>query len=201
LKTAIDISASLSSIVAIVSLMVNWYRNVRKPLKIKRTVVHKKNDKATFYLVVKNVKPYSVLIKRTDCYRRKIYEVKKKHEENPDYSELLYATDRIFVCEHEFKIESNGHTDIKIRDINVSDIPSRLLFSLDTSHGHHELWCKEIKIVDIGKVEIYNLDYKHEFESKWRAKIVYYWKSFMYYCKRLLQGIREKVPFTKKNFM
>jgi hypothetical protein len=127
-------------------------------------------------LVVKNVKPYPVVIKRTDCYRRKKYEVQKKHGEKPEYSELFSGSERIFGTKAEFEIAANGHTDIRISDVSLSDIPTRLLFLLETSHGYHELWCKEVTVVEIGKVDVYSLEYKLDFESKWHAKVVYYWK-------------------------
>ncbi|HEX7061541.1 MAG TPA: hypothetical protein VF200_06190 [Woeseiaceae bacterium] len=175
-KIAVDILASLSAIVAIVSAMTSWYRSARRPLKIVRTVIHKKNDKATFILVVKNVKPHPVVIRRTDCYRRKKYEVQKKHGGKPEYSELFPVSERIFDSKEIFEIAANGHTDIRISDVSWSDIPAKLLFLLETSHGYHELWCKELMIVEIGKAEVYSLEYTHDFESKWRAKVVYYWK-------------------------
>lgn len=175
-KITVDILASLSALIAIVSVMVSWYRSARKPLKIARTVVHKKNDQATFILAVKNVKPYPVVIRRTDCYRRKKYEVQKKHGGKPEYSELFSGSEKIFGSKEMFEIAANGHTNIRISDVSLSDIPPKLLFLLETSHGYHELWCKELTIVEIGKVEVYSLEYKHDFESKWRAKAVHHWK-------------------------
>lgn len=80
-KIIVDILASISVLIAIVSVLVSWYRNTQKPLKIIRTIVHK-NDKTTFILVIKNVKPYPVVIKNTDCYRKKKYEIQKNMERN-----------------------------------------------------------------------------------------------------------------------
>jgi len=156
--------------------MTGWYRSARRQLKITRTVVHKKNEKGTFILVVKNVKPYPVVIKRTDCYRRKKYEIQKKHGGKPEYSELFSGSEMIFSNKEVFEIAANGHTDIRISDVSLSDIPAKLLFLLETSHGYHELWCEEVMIVEMGKTEVYSLEYKHDFESKWFAKTVYYWK-------------------------
>lgn len=175
-KIIVDVLASLSAVIAIGSVMVGWYWSARKPLKIDRTVVHKKNDKATFILVVKNVKPFPVEIKRTDCYRRKKYEVQKKQGGKPEYSELFSGSDRVFDSKEVFEIGANGHTDIRINDVSFSDIPAKMLFLLETSHGHHEIWCKDVTIVEIGKAEVYSLEYKHDFKSKWYAKTVYYWK-------------------------
>jgi len=175
-KVIVDTLASLSAFIAIVSVMVGWYRSARKPLKIVRTVIHKENDKATFILVVKSVKEYPVAIKRLDCYRRKKYEVQKKEGGKPEYSVVFAGSEMIFGSKETFQIAANGHTDIRVSEVGFSDVPSKLLFLLETSHGYHELWCKDVTTVELGKTEVYSLEYGYEFESKWPAKAVYYWK-------------------------
>jgi len=74
-KVVVDSLASVASLVAIVSVLVGWYRSTRKPLKIPRVVVHRERDRLTFILVTQNRQAYPVVIKRIDCYRRKIFEV------------------------------------------------------------------------------------------------------------------------------
>lgn len=175
-KIIADTLASFASFVAIVSVMVGWYRSARKPLKITRVVVHRKKDETTFILVVKNVKPYPVTIKRVDCYRRKKYEVQKKSEGRPEYSALYPGSEILFTNVQEFEIAANGHTDIRITVASNIDAPEKFLFLLETSHGHHELWCKHISIVEIGKVDVYDLEYRLDYNSKYRAKAMYYWK-------------------------
>lgn len=176
--------ASISVLIAIVSVLVSWYRNTQKPLKIIRTIVHK-NDKTTFILVIKNVKPYPVVIKNTDCYRKKKYEIQKKYGEKPEYSELLLISEKIFSNEQMFEIPANSHTDIQIRNVDLLDIPTKLLFLLKTSHGYHELWCKQLTIIEIGKTKVHGLEYKYDFESKWHAKAVYHSKKFKEIIRRL----------------
>ena len=82
----------------------------------------------------------------------------------------------IFTNKETFEIAAKGHTDIRICDVSLSDIPAKLLFLLETSHGYHELWCKDVILVEIGKADVYSLEYKCDFNSKWLAKAVYYWK-------------------------
>lgn len=175
-KVLADTLASVAAFVAIVSVMVSWYRSATKPLKITRVVVHRKEDETTFILVVKNVKPYPVTIKRTDCYRRKKHQVQKKLGGKPEYSELFPGSEMLSTSRQAFEIAANGYTDIRIAGARNLDIPEKLLFLLETSHGYHELWCKDVSIVEIGKVDVYSVEYKYDHESKRRAKALYYWK-------------------------
>ncbi len=175
-KVIADTLASVAAFVAIVSVMVGWYRSARKPLKITRVVVHRKEDETTFILVVKNVKPYPITIKRTDCYRRKKYQVQKKLGGRPEYSELFPGSEILSTSRQAFEIEANGHTDIRITGARNLGVPEKLLFLLETSHGYHELWCKDVSIVEIGKVDVYGVEYRLDYESRHRAKALYYWK-------------------------
>ena len=156
--------------------MVSWYRSARRPLKVIRVVVHKKSDEITFIIVVKNVKDYPVTIKRADCYRRKKYEVQKKHGGKPEYSEFYPGSEMIFTSKETFEIPANAYTDIRINVPAAPTIPSKLLFLFETSHGYHELRCKDVSIVEIGKLDVYGVEYRLDYESKYRAKAVYYWK-------------------------
>jgi len=175
-KVIADTLASVAAFVAIVSVMVGWYRSARRPLKITRVVIHRKKDETTFILVVKNVKPYPITVKRTECYRRKKYEVQKKLGGKLEYSELFPGSELLSTSSQAFEIFPNGHTDIRIGGASNLDIPQKLLFLLETSHGYHELWCKDVSIVDIGKVNVYGMEFKHDCESKYQAKSLYYWK-------------------------
>lgn len=175
-KDLADTLASVAATVAIVSALVSWYRSSRRPLKITRVLVHRSSDKALFILVVRNVKDYPVTIKRTECYRRKKYEVEKKSGGKPKYSELFFGPDMIFDCKETFEIAANGHTDIRISSVCLSDITAKLLFRLYTSHGYHELWSK---VVVSRSFDFYDLEYRHDYESKRPAKAMYYWKLFI----------------------
>ena len=175
-KVIADTLASLASFVAIVSVMIGWYCSARKPLRIKRVVVHKKGDETSFILEVKNVKPFPVTIINLECYRTKKYEIQKKLGGKPEYYESFPLNERLSYSNQLFEIGSNGHTNIKITSNAKLDIPEKLLFLFKTSHGFHELWCKNISIVDIGKVDVYGVEYKHDYDSKFKAKLLYYWK-------------------------
>lgn len=175
-KVLADTLASVAAFVAIVSVMVEWYRSARKPLKITRVVIHRKKNETTFILVVKNWKAYPITVKRVDCYRRKRYEVQKKRGGKPEYSELLAGSEMIFSRKMDFDISANGHTDLRIGIVGNANILEKLLFLLETSHGYHELWCKDVTIVEIGKVDVYSLECKHDYNSKLSAKSMFYWK-------------------------
>lgn len=173
-KFIVDILTSLASIVAIVSVLISWYRDTRRPLTIRRVVVHRKKDETTFILLVKNVKDYPVTIKRTDCYKRKKFQVQKKQGGKLEYSEVFPSSERVFTSTEVFEIPPIGHTDIRIKMEDATNVPSQLLFCIESSHGYHELRCRDIVVVEIGTVDFYRLEYKKEYSSKWFAKIMYY---------------------------
>jgi len=174
-KNIIDILSSLASLIAIIGVLVSWYRSSQKPLKIERVVIHKKENESTYILVVKNRKNYPVEIKSISCYRNPIYQIQKKNNQRTEYSKLLSLSDSCFSSSEHFEISANGHTDIRIKVATYREQAHRLLFSINTSHGYHEIWCKDILEVNIGKTEVFGLEYRHEYQSKYRAKIHYYW--------------------------
>lgn len=117
-----------------------------------------------------------VVIKRIDCYRRKIFEVKKKTGGRPEYSEHLSSREEIFLNGSNFEVPANAYTDLRVEVTGVIGVPPTILFSLDTSHGYHELLCGDVTVVDIGKTELYSVEYKIEYARKSVAKCAYYWK-------------------------
>lgn len=175
-KVVADTLASMAAFVAIVTSMLGWYQSARKPLKVTRVVVHQKDSESKFIIVVRNVKPYPVTIKAVDCYRRKRYQVQKKTGGKPEYDELFPGSEQMFRDQVDCEISANGHTDVIVTANPQTDIPSKLLFLLDTSHGYHELWCKEVTVVEIGQVEVYGVEYKYDYYSKLPARTRYFWK-------------------------
>lgn len=176
-KVIVDTMASLASFIAITSVMVGWYRSGRKPLKIKRVIVHKDIKHSTFILETINRKDYPVFISRADCYRKKIFEVMKKKGGSPEYAERLSSREAIFMGGHKFEVPAKACTPLSIKISGNPSVPKHLIFSLDTSHGYHELTCKNITEVDIGKVKVYSAEYKKEYDYKAVAKCVFYWKT------------------------
>jgi len=172
-KTIVDTLASIASSIAIISVAISWYRSSRKPLKIKRVVVHRDEGFSTFILVTENRQNYPVFITRSDCYKRKIFEVMKKNGGFPEYSERLSSREGIFNSRDTFEVPAKAYTDLRIRVSGIPEVPKRLFFSIDTSHGYHELACKDISVVDIGKVEVFGAEYKDEYNSKIAAKLAF----------------------------
>jgi hypothetical protein len=177
-KLIVDLLASCAAFVAIVAALTAWYRSARKPLVIDRLVIHKKTDKNTFILKLKNRKDYPVTIKRIDCHTRRHFTVQQKPGEPPEYQDLLNLADRILSDNSETHLAANAHTDVRIKTGPVTDSHSKLLFSFDTSHGFHQLWCSNILIVPIGVAETYTLDYERDFHSRIQARLFYAWAKF-----------------------
>lgn len=176
IKLFVNILASLASLIAIVGVLVGWYKSTRRALEIDKVVIQQKQDGSTYILVVRNRKNYPVEIKTTNCYRRKLYNIEKRPNQKPEFSELLNLNeDNVFLDKTTFTIGSRGNTDIRINGLRIEGDISGLLFSINTSHGYHEIWCKNILILDIGKADVYELEYRKEYHSKFKAKSFYYW--------------------------
>lgn len=178
-KLVVDSLASIAAIVAIVATMVSWHREARRPLRVERVVVHRKQGEVTFILLVKNVKTYPVIINRIGCYKGKTHKVQKKRGGIPEHSEVFSSSMMIFDSPGDREILPSGYTDVRVSVNGSPDVPEAILFLLKTSHGYHELWCRDVEPVDIGKAEVYSLDYQYDFSSVWRAKRMYYWKLFL----------------------
>lgn len=176
----INTLASVAAIVAIATAMIGWHRSARMALQVRRVVIHRKAETATFILMVENLHSYPVTIKRIGCYRRKKHQVQRKRGRAPEYSASFSSSHVVFNSKVTAEIMPKGHTDVRI-DINGQpDVPDALLFFLETSHGYHELWCNDIQLVDTVKVDVYHLEYQHDFGSAIQAKTVYYWKHFLW---------------------
>jgi hypothetical protein len=174
-KDIVDMLASLASLIAIISVLISWYRNSRKPLKVEKVIIRRKDSESRYILIIKNKKDYPVEIKSAECYTNKKYEILKKMGQKPEYSEMLSHSERLFSDSQKFKIEANGHTDISIIGRNINNNITKLLFSLHTSHGYHELWCSNILIVPVEQIQIFDVEYHYKFETKFKARIKYYW--------------------------
>lgn len=177
-KLIVDMLASIAALVAIITVLISWYRSARKPLVIDRLVVHAKNNETTFILIVKNIKDHPVDIKQIECYQRKNYTVKKKTGQRAEYFEGLPHSAKIFCSNESRQIAANGLEDVRICLDRKVRIPSKLLFLMKTSHGYQEIWCSDILIVPIGQSEAYTLEYNRDFESKLQAKAMYWFLKF-----------------------
>ena len=186
-KYIMDALGSTASFVAIVAVLVSWFKIAQKPLVIDRVIIHKKENESTYILIVKNRKPYPVEIKSTRCYTKRRYRVTQKTNQKPEYAAQLNLKDSPFENFDEFEIGANGHTDVRIIGQNINGEILKLLFSINTSHGYHELWSKNIDIVNVNmgdSMEVYTLEHKHEYDSKFKAKTKYYWLYILSFFKK-----------------
>jgi hypothetical protein len=179
-----DTLASTASFIAITSVLIGWYQSARKPLKIKRVIVHTDDDGSTFILETINCKDYQVSINRIDCYRRKIYEIMKKTGSSPEYSEHLTSRDAIFMTWDSFEVPAKAFTHLRINKPGKEPLPKQLIFTLHTSHGYHELRCSNITEVEGNNLEVFSVDYRNEYNSKISAKTVFYWRTLKELMKR-----------------
>ena len=170
---------STASFVAIVLALGAWLRSARKALKIDRVVIHRKDKECTHILVIKNRKEYPVSIKSTNCYTKHTYNIKKSPNQKPEFSSLLNLKDNLFGDSNIFEIGPNGHTDIKIKGPHFTGSCKKLLYSMHTSHGYHEIWCKDITVLEMGSSQTVEIDYTLDYSNKYKALVVYYWKTLL----------------------
>lgn len=177
-QTIVDNLTALASLIAILTVLFSWRQSARLPLLIEKLIIHQKDVSTTYFLVIKNRKPYPVEIKSIGCYNKPKYKVEKKAGQPPEFLSLLSSSDLRFHSNEVFEIGANGHTDIRISDGAADSFPEKLLFSIDTSHGYHQIWCKSILVVPM-KLErsarAQKIESTYSYQNKMGAKIRYYW--------------------------
>jgi hypothetical protein len=171
-RLALDIANSIALLIAIVGGLIVTYRWIRKPLVIKRIVVHRKPDGCNYILIVRNRKDYPVTIKSSRCYTRKKFTLMKYRGEKPEFMEGFPLEAQIFSDNTEHVIEPFGNTDVKIAGAWSDDVEIKLILFFHTSHGAHEsVFTGEVVVVDMRQGEARHLKVQREYNSKLKAKL------------------------------
>lgn len=191
-KLLFDILASISSVVAIVSVLVSWYRNTRKPIKIKNVYIEKDTITGSIKVTIINRKSYPITIKSIRIYHRKSHELIIKAVDKY-YSIFEYVTsDDELPSQHESReIEPNASVTIKVFESLLDDDKakllekkiSRLFFVIHTSHGIIVEKTRKIKNQDHRKVEIVKEYPSDLWFPRLRLRMHLYWLkiiSFLY---------------------
>lgn len=71
-KLLFDMIASLAAVLAIIVVLISWYRNTQKALRIERVIIYADNADIIYILVVKNIKNYPITLESTICYTKKL---------------------------------------------------------------------------------------------------------------------------------
>lgn len=172
-KFTVEILSSLASLIAIITVLISWFKSSQKALKIERVVLHNKESESTFILVVKNRKPFPVVIKSISAYSKPRFSVNKFKNHPPNYEPILSSSDFVFSSEETFEMAANGHTDIRIKVASSGGRYKSLTFTLNTSHGFHQLNCNKILNLVMGKTEVFDVEYTQNFDSKYKAWFKY----------------------------
>jgi hypothetical protein len=184
-KYVVDALSSSAAFIAILTVLVSWFRNAQSALKIERVVVHTRQTSSDYIIVIKNRKPYPVTISSASCHTKASYKVEKQNNQPPEYRETLSLMNQVFMNDSVFEIAANGHTDIKIKGGVVKGDISKLLFSMQTSHGYHQQVCKKIVTVNItGKTQVLGMEVMYDTDTKLKAQAKYLWLSLCNLCKR-----------------
>ena len=175
-QDVVDLLSSMAALIAIISVMVSWFRSKQKPLKIERVVLHRKESECNYILVVKNRKDFPVVIKSINAYTTPKFRIEQQYGNKPMYSEVLSLSDSLFLNSDSTEIGARGHEHVKVVGNHFTGNLSRILFSIQTSHGYHEIWCKKILTVEMdGKTTVIALKHLYESNQKVKALSKYYW--------------------------
>ncbi len=175
-QTVVNLLSSIAALIAILSVMVSWFRNKQKPLKIERVVIHRKEKDCNYILVFKNRKDYPVNIKSIHAYTTPKFKIEQQYGNKPMYSEVLSLSDNLFLHSDVAEIGARGHENVKVAGNHFTGDLPKILFSIQTSHGYHEIWCKNILTVEMnGKTSVIALKHIYESNSKFKALSKYYW--------------------------
>lgn len=172
----VDILASAAAIVAIGTALFGWWRASRAPLTVKRVVVHQGSASTVFILIVKNVRPFPVVVSEIDCYTRKKYTVQRRDGGRPEYSVVLSSQHSVFTFRQSAEILPGGITDIRVPLPGTVAAPAALLFLMRTSHGYQELWCRDVETAQLGVAKTYRVTFRESYETLLRARLVYLWQ-------------------------
>ncbi|EJB8572641.1 hypothetical protein RG677_002597 [Vibrio parahaemolyticus] len=184
-KYIVDALSSTAAFIAILTVLISWYKNAQPALRIERVVVHKRQSHSDYIIVVRNRKSYPVTINSISCYKKLSYMVEKENGQPPEYREALSESDRVFSKNEVLEFAANGHTDIRIKGGVVTEDISKLLFSAQTSHGYHRQVCKDILTVNMtGKTKVMGMEVMFNTESKLKAKVKYAWLGLCNMCAR-----------------
>lgn len=165
-KLIADVLSSVAAFIAIVSVLVVWANNLRKPLKVKRVVIHRKPNNDNFFLQIKNRKNYPVDIKAIGCFTRRDYTVEHKNNFSPEFLPELNYSNSPFTNNATHTIPANGFDTVKISANKFPDSISKLVFSTDTSHGYHYMKCSNLEIVNMGSGSTFGINYHKTHSSR-----------------------------------
>jgi hypothetical protein len=187
-KTIIDILSSLAALIAIVTVLIAWYKSARKALSIKKVVIHQTSDKFTYIIKIRNIKPYAVTINNMRCYKQKSFMVEKQNHQKPKYSYGYQLQDMAFRTNEKFTIQPNGLTEILIpTDIKLDDI-NQLLLDMSTSHGDQFIICKNIIFAPSTATLIIGMEFNEHYSSRFEALCNYYKLRLKHTFSRVING-------------
>jgi hypothetical protein len=173
-KTIVDTLSSLAALIAIITVLIAWYKNARKALSIKQVVIHQTPEQFTYIIKVKNIKPYAVTIKDINCYKQKSFMVEKENNKKPKYSYGYQFNDMAFQSREEFTIQADGLTEISIpTNIKLNDI-EQLIIDMGTSHGDQLIICKNIILAPMSATLVLGMEFNEHYSSKYEALCNYY---------------------------
>ncbi|WP_421352901.1 hypothetical protein [Aeromonas sp. 604443] len=183
----VDVLSSVASLVAIVSVLIAWYRSRLQPLKIKRVLVHKKKDSTTFFLYFINRQAYPVKVKNLKCFTKVTFQVSQKNNYCPEIVQMLDYNDFLFQTQDEHEIDAYADSSIKIDyDKPISVDSDKFVISTQTSHGYHLLKVRNIDIVHIGTGSVsYRVPFEETFDSKIKARIYHVFAIARFYIRNI----------------
>tara|TARA_Y100000310_G_C20703217_1_gene832046 strand:- start:11409 stop:11993 length:585 start_codon:yes stop_codon:yes gene_type:complete len=187
-KLVVDILSSTAAMIAIFTVLVAWISSKKKPLKVKRVVIHQSSDSSMYILEIENNKPYYVEVKATQCFTKKHYKVEQVNNCFPTIRGTYSLTDSVFLADKIHSIQPNGCTDLRFnKGKNLNDV-KELIFLMDTSHGFHSLKCKNITLVNMG-TQVFGMEAVEEYSS-WLLAVKCYVKLS---AKRLGNMLKRKI--------
>ena len=180
-KTVVDTLSSLAALIAIVTVLVAWFKSARRALSIKQIVISQTAEKFTYIIKIKNIKPYSVTIKDIRCYKQKSFMVEKTNNQKPKYSYGYQLQDMAFKTNENFIIQANGLTEIQVSSNNILPDIEKLIIDMGTSHGDQLITCKNITLVPMTATLVIGMEFNKHYSSKSEALYNFYKLKLKYF--------------------
>lgn len=180
ISIVLDALASFAATVAIVTALVSWARATRKPIALRRIVIHNKRASSADHIFLKNRREFPVSINEAAIFERKKYQVQRKVGGAPEYDEFLSSPVIINKPNPPFEMKPFGHDSLSIDSGSRAPSLKHAVLMLKTSHGYHEFRCKNLTDVEAGTSEVYKVAFRSEKRSKLLALVILTWRRMLY---------------------
>ncbi|MFL1916796.1 hypothetical protein ACJW8B_15575 [Plesiomonas shigelloides] len=191
LKTTVDILSSITSIIAISTVLFSWYKQKRSPLSVSRVLIHQYKDSSVCHFHIINKENYPIEISSIISFTEMTYRISQENGRKPEIDEYFDYSTYVFDKTIDENIQPKGMLKIKATIDNIEcDIEHirKMIMGLYTSHGYLQLQAKDITLISIGTASSAKLiNFEKEYTSKTAQVLNYTTLILKYYFRKIFK--------------